>query len=497
MLRDSVAIIAPPGAAAATGQAFVGTDNRSSFPHTLTGYPPTAPKSPRQRPPQPPPTAPARVPQTRVGRLASVALAVGELAIGGLAESVRRIGSGQAEAPSAFLSADNARRLAARLARLRGGAMKLGQMISLQGTDLLPPEFAQALAILRAQAAPMPVAQLRRVLGREYGKGWEARFAEFDFEPIAAASIGQVHRVRTTDGRRLALKIQYPGVARSIQSDVDNLATLLHVLKLLPHEVDVSAIAAEAARQLGQEADYLAEATSLERYATLVVDEPRLVVPRVHRDLTTARILAMDYMEGAPLESLAAADVAQETRDAIGTLLERLMFRELFEFRMMQTDPNFANYLWQPETGKVVLLDFGATLRFSAAFVSNYARITRAVIDGDRAAVARHALAIGYATEGDSPELIDATVEMIMLVCEPLRHAGRYDFAASDLPSRARARGFDLGIRQGLLRTPPPETLFLHRKLVGSFLTLAHVHARIDARALVLPLLNRARFAHS
>jgi len=453
---------------------------------------PTTSESPSKRPTKAPPTLPAPVPQSRLGRLANLALGVAELAIGGMAEGVRRLASGQSESTSALLSADNARRLARRLARLRGGAMKLGQMLSLQGTDLLPPEFAQALAILRAQAAPMPPEQLRRVLGREYGKGWEARFADFDFEPIAAASIGQVHWARTKDGRNLALKIQYPGVARSIKSDVDNFAAVLHVLKLLPHDVDVSGMAEETARELRLEADYLAEAESLERYARLVADEPRLVVPRVHRDLSTARILAMDYLDGEPLESLAAPEVAQNARDAIGTLLERLVFRELFEFRMMQTDPNFANYLWQPATGKVILLDFGATLRFSAAFVRNYARITRAVIDGDRAAVARHAVAIGYATDSDTPELLDATVEMIMLVCEPLRQVGRYDFAASDLPSRARARGFDLAIRQGLLRAPPAETMFLHRKLVGSFLTLAHINARVDARALIEPLLNRA-----
>jgi len=436
------------------------------------------------------------VPQTRLGRLASAALAVGEFALGGVAEGVRRLAAGTdadgGETTSAFLSAHNARRLAARLARLRGGAMKLGQMMSLQGADLLPREFAQALAVLRAQAAPMPAAQLRRVLGREYGKGWERRFAHFDDEPVAAASIGQVHRARAADGRELALKIQYPGVARSIRSDVGNLATALQLLKLLPHDVDITAIAAEAARQLGQEADYLAEAESLVRYAQLVADEPRLVVPRAHADLTTARILAMDYVDGEPLDSLAADGVPQATRDGIGTLLERLMFRELFEFGVMQTDPNFANYLWQPETGKVVLLDFGATRRFDARFVANYARITRAVIDGDRAAVARLAVTIGYATQSDPPALLDATTEVILLVCEPLRHAGRYDFAASDLPSRARALGIDLGIRQGLLRTPPPETMFLHRKLVGSFLTLAHIKARVDARALVLPLLEAA-----
>ena len=156
-----------------------------------------------------------------------------------------------------MFSVRNAERLAARLANLRGAAMKLGQLVSLQGEDVLPPEFAQALAVLRSEAAPMPAAQLRRVLGREYGKGWERRFAHFDFEPVAAASIGQVHRARTRDGRDLALKIQYPGVARSIASDVDNVAALLRLFNLLPLDLDVAGIAAEAKRQLAQEADYL------------------------------------------------------------------------------------------------------------------------------------------------------------------------------------------------------------------------------------------------
>ncbi|HEY5633869.1 MAG TPA: AarF/ABC1/UbiB kinase family protein [Burkholderiaceae bacterium] len=433
-------------------------------------------------------TAPARVPQTRLGRLANVALAAGELALGGVAEGIRRFASANAKsdvATSALLSAGNARRLAARLARLRGGAMKLGQMLSLQGEDLLPPEFAQALSILRAQAAPMPLRQLRGVLGREYGTGWAERFERFDEAPVAAASIGQVHRARTKDGRDLALKIQYPGIARSIRSDVANLATLLRLLNVLPGDTDVDALAAAAARQLSQEADYLAEAQYLERYAAFVADEPRLLVPRVHHDLTTTRVLAMDYMAGEPLEALAEPGVAQSTRDAIGTLLEGLMFRELFEFRTMQTDPNFANYLWQPETGKVVLLDFGATIHFEPQFVEEYVRITRAVMARDRAGVARHAIAIGYAAAGDPPENVEATTDLIMLVCEPLQHAGRYDFAASDLPARARALGFDLGLRQGLVRTPPPETMFLHRKLVGSFLMLARIGARVNARSLV------------
>ena len=423
--------------------------------------------------------------------MARLGLAAGELAAGAAAEGLRRFARGEAsDFGSALFSAGNARRLAARLARLRGAAMKIGQLVSLQGEDVLPPEFAQALSVLRSQAAPMPAGQVRRVLGREYGKGWERRFSRFDEEPVAAASIGQVHRAATPDGRELALKIQYPGVARSIASDVDNVAALLRLFNLLPFDLDVAGLAAEAKRELVQEADYLAEARSLERYARLVADEPALLVPRVHRDLTTSRVLAMDFVDGEPLDAIAQAPQAR--RDAVGSLLERLLFRELFEFRVMQTDPNFANYLYQPASGRVVLLDFGATQRFGAAFVAHYARITRGVIDGDRAAVAREAIRIGYAAADDTPERVAAVVDVIFLVCEPLRHRGRYDFAASDLAARARALGFDLAFKRGLLRPPPPETMFLHRKLAGSFLLLARIGARVDARALVLPFLPPA-----
>ncbi|HQY46737.1 MAG TPA: AarF/ABC1/UbiB kinase family protein, partial [Usitatibacteraceae bacterium] len=315
--------------------------------------------------PKPPP---APVPQSRLERLARIGLAAGELAVGAATEGIRRLARGEAaELGTALLSGANAKRLATRLARLRGAAMKIGQLVSLQGEDVLPPEFAQALAMLRSQAAPMPPEQVRRVLGREYGKGWEERFSRFDWEPIAAASIGQVHRAVAANGRELALKIQYPGVARSIASDVDNVAVLLRLFNLLPLGLDVGGMAAEAKRQLAQEADYEAEGRFLERYAKLVAGEPGLAVPRVHWDLTTQRIMAMDFMAGEPLEALASA--SQARRDAVGALLERLLFRELFEFRVMQTDPNFANYLWQPDTGRVVLLDFGATMRFPKEFV--------------------------------------------------------------------------------------------------------------------------------
>lgn len=434
------------------------------------------------------PPAASRVPQSRLGRLARLGLAAGELAVGGALQGLRRLGRGNEAEP--MFSVATARRLVERLANLRGAAMKLGQLISLESEGLLPPELAQALESLRSQAAPMPLAQLRRVLGRAYGTGWEQRFARFDETPIASASIGQVHRARTIDGRELALKVQYPGVARSITSDVDNVATLLRLAQLLPLGVDVEEIAREAKRQLTQEADYLAEARFLEQYARLVADDPQIVLPKVHWDLTTARVMAMDYMDGVPLDSL-GAETPQAVRDTLGSALQRLMFRELFEFRVMQTDPNFANYLYQPATARLVLLDFGATQQFSRAYTESYRRITRAIVAGDRPAIEREARRIGYIAADASQDVVDAAMEVLELVCEPLRSGGVYDYGASDLPRRARELGVDLAFKRGLLRMPPSHTMFLHRKLVGVYLLLARLGARVPTGQLLQPFLAR------
>lgn len=433
-----------------------------------------------------PPTK-SRVPTTRLGRLVRLGFTAGELAVGGAIEGARRlVRLAPDEAVNVFLTAANAEKLAQRLSSMRGAAMKMGQMLSMDSADILPREFTDALATLRDSANRMPKSQLRGVLGREYGKGWEERFEVFDYEPVAAASIGQVHRVVTRDGRELALKIQYPGVAKSIDSDVDNMAMFLRMARILPLEVDISGIVAEVKRQLKQEADYLVEAENLRRYGRLVRDEPGFVVPKAHDDLTTRRVLAMDYLDGVPLDSLGAEGTPQATRDRVGALLQGLLFRELFEFRTMQTDPNFANYLYRPEDGRIALLDFGSTTHFSAAFTARYGKISRALIAGDEGATRRYAEAIGYLRPSDSPQHAERVLRVIRLACEPICHRGVYDFGASGLIARARDAGIEMLFKsQGEFKAPPPETVFLHRKLVGSFLVCARIGARVRVQDLI------------
>jgi predicted unusual protein kinase regulating ubiquinone biosynthesis (AarF/ABC1/UbiB family) len=433
----------------------------------------------------------SRVPTSRIERLARVGWLAGELAMGALAEGLRRV-TGVQVARNLVLSEANAQRLAKRLSRLRGAAMKLGQMLSLQGEDLLPAEVARALSILRAEANAMPQAQLRRALAREYGASWEGQFRDFDPNPIAAASIGQVHRATALDGRRLALKIQYPGVARSINSDVENVAAVLRLARLVPGDADLSELLAEAKRQLRRETDYRIEANLQSRYRTLVAEQTDLVVPQVHDDLATAHILAMDFVDGVPL-----ADVCdthpQRLRNRIGTLLYDLALRELLDFRFLQSDPNFANYLFLPATRQLGLLDFGGTRELPPVLTARYARLLQAVADADQLTLRATLEEIGLLRPDDPEDRVRLFVELFLIGFEPFRYRGGYDFAASSAPLRVREVGFELAFGKGFFRPPPPDIVFVHRKLAGMFLLCARLRARVNVRALLTAALDRVR----
>ena len=430
----------------------------------------------------------SKVPVNRLARLGSLASLAGRVAGGMLAEGARQLAKGERpNKASMLLTADNLRRVADQLAHLRGAAMKVGQLLSMDAGDILPPELAQILSKLRANANPMPPKQLTQVLRTELGENWLNHFSDFQFVPLAAASIGQVHLAYHDDGRKLAVKIQYPGVKDSIDSDVDNVATLLRVSGLLPASVDYKGLLQEAKQQLKQEADYTREADFLMRYQQLLANDKRYLLPQALPELSSANLLTMTYVDGVPIESM--QHDSQPVRDKIMRQLFTLLFRELFDFKLVQTDPNFANYLYNRDTAQLVLLDFGACRDYPANVSNAYRNLFTAAIQQDSTALEQALTDIGFFSQHILPAQKQAVLTLVQLACEPLQHSGEFDFGQSDLASRLRDAGTKLSMQQNYWHTPPADALFLHRKIAGLYLLAARLKARVDVKMLLQPFL--------
>ena len=429
------------------------------------------------------------IPSSRAARLGAFGRLAGGVASGMLGEGARRLARGERpRMRDLVLTPGNVGRLADRLSHLRGAAMKLGQMISMDAGDLLPPELAAILAQLRSQAHRMPPEQLRRVLDSEWGPDWRRRFSRFNATPIAAASIGQVHRATLPDGRELAIKVQYPGVRESIDSDVDNVATLLRVSGVLPRELDLAPLLTEAKRQLHEEADYEREAAQMTRFGDWLDGHADYVVPRPLPELTTARVLAMDFIDGIPIEAL--ADAPQEQRDAAMRDLMALVLRAMFEFGAMQTDPNFANYRFQPDAGRLVLLDFGAARDVDPATAQGYRSLLSAGLSGDRDAVREAARAAGFLGEAAVARHRPLVDRMIDIVVTEMNRPGPFDFGDRGFVEVLREQGMEMAADRSTWHIPPVETLFVQRKISGTALLAARLEARVDVRELVRPYLE-------
>ncbi len=430
------------------------------------------------------------MPTGRLARLGGFGRLAGGVAGGMLAEGARRLAQGERpRMGDLVLTPANAARVADRLSHLRGAAMKLGQMISMDAGDVLPPELSAILARLRNQGYRMPPQQLDRVLAREWGRDWRRRFRHFEAAPVAAASIGQVHRATLPDGRRLAIKVQYPGVAESIDSDVDNVATLLRVSGLLPRGLDIAPLLDEAKRQLAEEADYTREGEQMRAYAARLDGDARYVVPTLEPELTTRHVLAMSFVEGQAIETLEGA--SQEARDAAMTALVTLVLRELFEFGVMQTDPNFANYRWQADSGALVLLDFGATRAVPAETADAYRRLIEAGLARDRDMIREVAVETGFIGVAAARAHRGAVDRIIAAIDAALNRPGAFDFGDRAFVPVVREEAKAMIADRDTWHVPHVETLFVQRKVSGTALLAARLKARVDVRGLAAAAIGR------
>jgi len=429
------------------------------------------------------------VPSGRLARFGQFGRLAGSVAGGMIAEGARRLVDGERpQLRDLLLTPANFGKIADRLSHLRGAAMKLGQMISMDAGDLLPAELSEIMGRLRDSAQHMPPGQLQQVLAQAWGPDWRTRFERFDLRPIAAASIGQVHRALTRDGRELAIKVQYPGVRESIDADVDNVATLLRMSGAIPRGIDITPLLTEAKRQLTEEADYEREGAQMALFGRLLADTPEVVVPTLDPALTTARVLAMTFLEGRPIESLETAPQADRDR-AMQTLIT-LVLRELFEFGVMQTDPNFANYRFQPLTGRLVLLDFGAARPVADSTAQGYRRLLRTGMAGDRAAVREAALAAGFVGSKAVARHGARLDQMIDVIIGELNRPGLFDFGDRRFVGALRDPGMEIAADTAAWHVPPADILFVQRKISGTALLAARLKARVDVRKIVEPWLG-------
>lgn len=238
---------------------------------------------------------------------------------------------------------------------------------------MVSPQLIKAFDRVRQAADYMPDWQVQKVLCAELGDDWRSKMATFESKPFAAASIGQVHRATLHDGTEIALKIQYPGVAKSIESDIDNLVSMLKVWDIFPPGMFIDNIVKVAKRELAWEVDYMREADFTERFAELISKYPEYRVPKVVKSLTTSSVLATELAPGVPIDK--CFDLEGSHRQHIASAVMRLCQLELFVFRCMQTDPNWSNFLYDEKTRQITLIDFGATRFYPKKFMDDYLKV--------------------------------------------------------------------------------------------------------------------------
>ncbi|MHB1048248.1 MAG: ABC1 kinase family protein [Thermoanaerobaculia bacterium] len=368
----------------------------------------------------------------------------------------------------------NARRLVATLGEMKGAAMKVGQMLSLQDA-LLPPEVAAVLRSLQKETPSLPLEMVEDQLAEELGDPLQL-FASFEPEAFAAASIGQVHRAVLRDGRQVAVKIQYPGIDRMVEADLGNLRRVLKSVVALVSKVDFEPIWQELRARLREELDYLHEAERMRRMAELHAGVPEIVIPRVVEEASTGRILTTEYEEGLSPDEACSPETPQHLKDRWGVVLFDFLLRGLLEHRLLHADPNLANFSFRRD-GRVVVYDFGCVKEVPLRLARGYRGLCRAALEGRTDDLPGVLKLMGMHRLDGAPLEERLVTPWAALVLDLLRPSPPYRFGSDDSVARRLVDAARGSLAEAGDVRFPRDIVFVNRTVLGHFGNLARLRA--------------------
>ncbi|MBC9228560.1 AarF/ABC1/UbiB kinase family protein [bacterium SPL81] len=397
--------------------------------------------------------------------------------------------------------AEQAHYLVSEIGKLKGSIVKIGQMMALYGEHFLPEEITQALNTLNNQTVALAWPGIKTHLQEQLG----AKLDELtiDHEPIGTASLAQVHRAtRKSDGLELVLKIQYPGVAEAIDSDMNLFKNMLKLTRMVPQTREFDQWFDEVREMMHREVDYGIEAATTRRFAERLKDDPRYVVPEIVEEFCADKVLCMTFERGVPINSPVMLSLPQERRNQLGEASLEIAVRELFEWGEMQTDPNFGNYLVRLGNGddvkdKIVLLDFGAIRQFDNNLLTVARNLIHAGYDHDKNAMVK--AMTGYEFFDGMPESIKPGMADVFLIATEafscpsnnpdipvgvMDEQDRYDWKKSQLHSRVMQQAAQ-SMASRYFSVPPKEFMFISRKFIGAYTFMTVIEAKTNVRKMI------------
>lgn len=359
----------------------------------------------------------------------------------------------------------NAQRLVERSAELRGAFMKLAQMLSMRD-DLLPAEALKVLSVVQSSVPSMGYDVISQQVARELGAAPEALFASFEPEAFAAASLGQVHRAVLKTGEAVVVKVQYPGVEATVDQDLRNVHALLQAMAHLVRDVmrqdfDPGDVYRELEERLHEELDYIHEANNAALFQRMFADDTEVAIPRVYPDLSSRRVLTMEEMGGYPIADILVPGVDQELKDWLSIKYYRILWRQVFEFGILHTDPHPGNYRITHHP-KISILDFGSIRIFPEEIRRAYYRLAWAIFEGDDEATANALVDLGFLDPNDDPAPL---IRILNIIFEPVLQDRDYD----PREYNSFERGMEIAAisLQHRIFKAPGHRVFLQRALLG------------------------------